>query len=162
MASRLSSAQRLDQSLLFGNDNATLGGVVFAQASWYVGYPVRGLAQIRQVLADARQTDHPFSLVVALYWSATIHRLRREPLAVREMTKALLEVAEGHGFPLFAAVGAIDDGWALAAGDPRAGIERIRQGIGMCGACDLDLLMSGAHAALAEAWGRMGEGRLPD
>ena len=27
----------------------------------------------------------------------------------------------------------------------------------MCGACDLDLLMSGAHAALAEALGRMGE-----
>ena len=77
--SRLSSAQRLDQSLLFGNDNATLGGAVLAQASWYVGYPDRALAQIRQVLADARQTDHPFSLVVALYWSATIHRLRREP-----------------------------------------------------------------------------------
>ena len=157
LESRLSSAQRLDQSLLFGNDNATLGGAVFAQASWYVGYPDRALAQIRQVLADARQTDHPFSLVVALYWSATIHRLRREPLAVREMTKALLEVAQGHGFPLFAAVGAIDDGWALAAEDPRAGIERIRQGVAMCGACDLDLLMSGAHAALAEAWGRMGE-----
>ena len=151
-ASRLSSAQRLDQSLLFGNDNATLGGAVLAQASWYVGYPDRALAQIRQVLADARQTDHPFSLVVALYWSATIHRLRREPLAVREMTKTLLEVAQGHGFPLFAAVGAIDDGWALVAEDPRAGIERIRQGVAMCGAFDLDLLMTGAHAALAEAW----------
>ena len=73
------------------------------------------------------------------------------------MAKTLLEVAEGHGFPLFAAVGAIDDGWALAAEDPRAGIERIRQGVAMCEAFDLDLLMTGAHAALAEAWINAGE-----
>ena len=157
LESRLTSAQRLDQSLLFGNDNATLSGAVFAQASWFLGYPDRALVQIRRVHADARQIDHPFSLVVALYWTATIHRLRREPLAVREMTKALLEVAQAHGFPLFAAVGAIDDGWALASEDPRAGIERIRQGTAMCGACELDLLMTGAHVALAEVWGRAGD-----
>jgi tetratricopeptide (TPR) repeat protein len=107
LESRLSPAQRLDQSLLFGNDNATLGGAVFAQASWYLGYPDRALAQIRQVLTDASETDHPFSLVGAFYWSATIRRLRREPLAVREMAKGMLEVAQGHGFPLFAALSAI-------------------------------------------------------
>ena len=58
LESRLSPAQRLDQSLLYGNDNATLGGAVFAQASWYLGYPDRALAQIRQVLTDARR-DRP-------------------------------------------------------------------------------------------------------
>ena len=155
--SRLSTAQRLAQSLLFGNDNATLGGAISAQSSWYLGYPDRALAQIRQVLADARQADHPFSLVVALYWSATIHRLRREPLATKEMAQALLEVAEAHAFPFFSAVGTIEDGWALAAQDPRAAIERIRQGVAMSEAADLDLLLSGAHAALADAWGRAGD-----
>ena len=155
--SRLSTAQRLAQSLLFGNDNATLGGAVSAQSSWYLGYPDRALEQIRQVLADARQADHPFSLVVALYWSVTIHRLRREPLATKEMAQALLEVAEAHAFPFFVAVGTIEDGWALAARDPRAAIGRIRQGVAMCEAADLDVLLSGAHAALAEAWGRAGD-----
>ena len=69
----------------------------------------------------------------------------------------MLEVAQGHGFPLFAALSAIEDGWALAAGDPHAGIERIRQGVAMCRARDLALLMTDVHAALAEAWGRAGD-----
>jgi DNA-binding SARP family transcriptional activator/tetratricopeptide (TPR) repeat protein len=153
----LTAAQRLDQALLFGNDNATLGGAVFAQLSWYLGHPDSALEQIRQVLADARQAGHPFSLVVALYWSVTIHRLRRETLAGRVIAQALLEVAQAHAFPLFAAVGAVEDGWALAASDPRAGIERIRDGIALCEAADLNAPWTGAHAALAEAFGRAGD-----
>jgi hypothetical protein len=45
----------------------------------------------------------------------------------------------------------------LAAGDPRAGIERIRQGVAMCEEVGLHVLWTGAHAALAEAWGRAGD-----
>jgi tetratricopeptide (TPR) repeat protein len=157
LSSRLSPAQRLDQSLLFGNDNATLAGAVYAQASWYLGSPDSALLQIRQMLAEARQANHPFSTVVALYWSAGLHRLRREFPAAREMAQTQLEVAEGHGFPLLAAAGTIEDGWALAASDPRAGIERIRQGVAMCEEVGLHVLWTGAHAALAEAWGRAGD-----
>jgi len=45
----------------------------------------------------------------------------------------------------------------LAATDAHAGIKRIREGIAMCQAGDLHELWTGAHVALAEAWGRAGQ-----
>jgi DNA-binding SARP family transcriptional activator len=153
----LSTEQRLAQSLLFGNDNETLGGGIAALATWFLGYPDRSAEQMHKVLAGARQAGHPFSLVLALYWSATLHWLRGDTLAGRVMARELLEVAQGHAFPLFAAAAVIEDGWALAAGDPRAGIERIREGIALCVAADLNMPWTGAHAALAEAFSRAGD-----
>jgi predicted ATPase len=153
----LSSEQRLAQSLLFGNDNETLGGGIAALATWYLGYPDRAAEQMHKVLTGARQAGHPFSLVLALYWSATLHWLRRDTLAGRVMAQDLLEVAQGHAFPLFAAAAVIEDGWALAASVPRAGIERIREGIALCNAADLNMPWTGAHAALAEAFSRAGD-----
>jgi DNA-binding SARP family transcriptional activator len=155
--SRLTSEQRLAQSLLFGNDNATLSGAILAETSWQLGYPDRASQQMRRVLAEAREADHPFSLVVALDWSADIHRLRREPLAASDMIQAMLKVAHERAYLLFVAIGTIDDGWALASRDPHAAIERIREGIAMCEARDLRVLRPGAQAALAEAWGRVGD-----
>jgi DNA-binding SARP family transcriptional activator len=154
---RLTSEQRLAQSLLFGNDNATLSGAILAETNWQLGYPDRALEQIDKVLAEARQAGHPFSLVVALDWSAGIHRLRREPLAASDMIQALLKVAQERAYLLFVAIGTIDDGWALASRDPHAAIERIREGIAMCEARGLRVLRPGAQAALAEAWGRVGD-----
>jgi hypothetical protein len=153
----LSSEQQLAQSLLFGNDNETLGGGIAALSTWFLGYPDRAAKEMLKVLTGARKAGHPFSLVVALYWSAILHWFRRETLAGRVMAQELLELAQGHAFPLFAAAAVIEDGWALAAGDPRAGIARIREGIALCDAADLKAAWSGAHAALAEAYIRSGD-----
>jgi hypothetical protein len=112
---------------------------------------------MRKVLAGARQAGHPFSLVVALYWSATLHWLRRDTLAGRGIAQDLLQIAQGHAFPLSAAAAVIEDGWALADSDPRAGIERIREGVALCDAVDLNVPWTGAHAALAEAFSRAGD-----
>jgi hypothetical protein len=131
--------------VLFGNDTATLGTVLAGWADWYLGYPDRALSTVHSALVSAREANHPFNLVVALYWKALLHRLRRETPAARETAQALLEVAQGRAYALFAALGTIEYGNALAASDPRAGIERIRKGVAMCEAAGIHTFFTGAH-----------------
>jgi DNA-binding SARP family transcriptional activator/class 3 adenylate cyclase len=153
----LTSEERLAQSALFGNDNATLGGAILAETSWHLGYSDRASQKMRSVLAEAREAGHPFSLVLALCMGAGLHRLRREPLAASELVQALLAVAQERDYSLYAAIGTVQDGWALAARDPQAACDRIREGIAMYEARGMQVLRPDAYAALAEALGRAGD-----
>ena len=106
----------------------------------------------------AHALAHPYSLVMALRFSARLHAHRREWQTAQAHAEALLALGTEHGFPRYAAWGALYRGWALAAqGQGAEGIAQIRQGLAAYQATGAALGMPGFLARLAVAYGQVGQ-----
>ena len=64
-----------------------------AHALWCLGYPDQALQRSQAALTLARELAHPFSLVWALSWAASLHGLRREYRIVLEYAEAAVALA---------------------------------------------------------------------
>ena len=114
-------------AVLYGEDPGVLCLCYGAAAQGYLGYPDRALKRIEEALTLAQELAHPHSLANALYWAAMLQQLRREGPGVQGRAEALLALCTEHGFPLWLAVGAILQGWALAVqGQGEEGIAQLR------------------------------------
>jgi class 3 adenylate cyclase/predicted ATPase/DNA-binding winged helix-turn-helix (wHTH) protein len=101
-----------------------------AHALWYLGYPEQALQRSQAALALARDLAHPFSLVWALSWAASLHGLRREYRIALEYAESSVALATEQGFAQWGAQGVILRGWARAMlGQHDAGIAQIQQGL---------------------------------
>ena len=97
---------------------------------WLLGYPEQALARVHEALALAHALSHPFSLAYARCWAAVVSQFRRDVPAVHEHAEAAVALATEQGFPLWAAMGTILRGWALAMqGQGEEGMAQVRQGI---------------------------------
>ena len=86
------------------------------------------------------------------------HQFCREGRAAQECAEAAIVLATEQGFPLWRAMGSVLRGWALAQqGQPREGIEQIRQGLMAFRATGAETLRPYFLALLAEAYGAMGQ-----
>jgi class 3 adenylate cyclase/predicted ATPase len=129
-----------------------------ALALWPLGYPEQALKRAQETLTLARELAHPYSLAYALGFAARVHQLRREGRQVREQAEAAMTLSPEQGFSLYAAVGAILRGWALAVqGQEKDGIARIRQGLTSLRATGAAVFTPYYLALLAEAYGRDGQ-----
>jgi len=101
-----------------------------AHALWYLGYAEQAMQRSQAALALARELAHPFSLVWALSWAASLHGLRREYRRALDYAESSVALATEQGFAQWGAQGAILRGWARAMlGQPDAGIVQIQQGL---------------------------------
>jgi predicted ATPase len=101
-----------------------------AHALWCLGYPDQALQRSHAALALARELAHPFSLVWALSWAASLHGLRREYRIVLDYAESSVALATEQGFAPWGAQGAILRGWAHAMlGQQEAGIAQMQQGL---------------------------------
>jgi tetratricopeptide (TPR) repeat protein len=101
-----------------------------AMALWLLGYPDQALQRSYEGLTLAQESSHPFSVVLALQWTARLHRVRREGHAAQEQAEAQITLSAEHGFPNYLAWGTIERGWALAEqGQGEEGIAQICQGL---------------------------------
>jgi class 3 adenylate cyclase/predicted ATPase len=98
---------------------------------WLRGYPDRAKKTGEESIAYARQLDHPNSLAYALcYGGATPAAFRREPAAVAQAARELIELSEQEVFPLRLTVGTVFEGWSLVhAGRVEAGISMMRKAL---------------------------------
>jgi hypothetical protein len=48
---------------------------------WHLGYPDRALHMVRQAIAAADESGHPFTRTDVFQWAAVLHQLRRERFA---------------------------------------------------------------------------------
>ena len=111
-----------------------------------------------EALALAQELSHPFSLAAALSLLAGTHRLRREAPAAQERAEAAVALSHEQGFALFAALGSIFQGWALAEqGQREEGIAQMRQGLAAWQATGAELGRPYYLALLAEAYGKAGQ-----
>jgi predicted ATPase len=108
--------QHCQQAFLDGQDPGTTCLAYAAQALWTLGYPTQALHRSTAALAGAQTLQHPYSLTLALAWSAWLHQHRRAWPIVQERAAAVVEIASEHGFTLWVAQGTIMRGWALVMG----------------------------------------------
>jgi tetratricopeptide (TPR) repeat protein len=97
-----------------------------AHAHWLLGNPEQAMARCREAAELARSADHPYSLAVALAYSATTHQLVDDRAGAGEAASELISLCERYSFSYYGQWGVVVDGW-LRGGE--AGLVRIQQGI---------------------------------
>ncbi|MDX1414277.1 MAG: BTAD domain-containing putative transcriptional regulator [Candidatus Promineifilaceae bacterium] len=98
---------------------------------WLLGYPDRALRHANEAVALADELDHPYSKAMALIWSCWTHIFRWETELVLQRSAEAIRLSVKHDFPLFAAVGTVQHGWAIARqGQNAAGMAKMEQGLG--------------------------------
>jgi len=128
-------------------------------ALWLLGYPDQAQERIRGALALAQELSHPFSLVYALFYAASLHRFRREVQAAQERAEALIALSREQGFLYRLTFGTILRGWAtVEQGQGEEGITQIRQGLAAFQATGAGVVRPYFLALLAEAYGKVGQG----
>jgi predicted ATPase/class 3 adenylate cyclase len=129
-----------------------------ALAACVLGYPEQALLRIQTTLELAQEIIHPYSLAFAYCAAAVTHQCRREVAPTQEHATAALALAREQGFPLWAAMGTILRGWALAMqGQGERGIASIRKGLTIWRAAGAEnvvpyflVLLAEAHQATAQ------------
>ena len=96
---------------------------------WLTGDAEGALEQSRETVARAESISHPFSLALALAYSAMLHYFRDEPEATEERAEAAGAVCRRYGFRYYLAWTPILAGWArVRLGDRQAGLDGMLQG----------------------------------
>ena len=122
-----------------------------ARTLWLLGYPEQALARLHEALALAHELSHPYSLAWARCWAAMVSQFRRDVPAVHEHAEAAVALSTEQGFPLWAAMGTILRGWALAMqGQGEEGMAQVRQGIAAWRATGAALFVPYLCTVLAE------------
>src|SRR6185369_1119302 len=97
---------------------------------WALGYSDQALKRNHEALTLAEEMSHPFSLAMALHFSAALHCRRGEVQIVQERAKGLIALATEQGFSYRAAAGTILWGWVLSEqGQGEEGILQIHKGL---------------------------------
>ena len=145
-------AVRYGQDLGMGSHSA------LARALWQLGYPDQALQHSQAACTLAQEVAHPYSLVLALVYAATVHQHRREVLAAHAQAAAAMTLATEQGF--FAervAWATVLHGWALAMqGQGEAGLAEMRQGLAADLATGSKSWQPYCLGLLAEAYGAGG------
>jgi predicted ATPase len=123
---------------------------------WVLGYPDQAVQRSQEALTMAYALARPYDLVTPLLLSALVRYHRREWPTVQAHAEVLLDLGTEHGFPRYAAWGALYRGWALAAqGQGAEGIAQIRQGLAAYQATGAASGIPAFLARLAVAHGQM-------
>ena len=101
-----------------------------APALWLLGYPDQALASSQAALALAQQLAHPLSLMLALFFAAVLHHVRREVPLTQVRAEAAVTIATDQGFPQFLAQVTPLLGWARAtSGYEEERMTQLQQGL---------------------------------
>jgi len=124
---------------------------------WHLGYPEQALRCSERAVAIAEQAVHPFSLSMALSWTAALHQLRGEAGPTREVAERDLALATEQIFPFFAAHAMVLRGWALVEeGRCEEGVARLREGVDAYRATGANVESPHWLTLLAEGCGKAG------
>jgi class 3 adenylate cyclase/predicted ATPase len=150
--------QRRSYVFLYGNDTEVLGIVLEGLALWHLGYPDQAVKRAREGLTLAQELSHPFTLAVALYYTAALHQLRRDVQKVQERIETLLRISAERRFALFLAWGTALRGWALAEqGGIEEGIVQMQRGLAAWRTTGGEVWLPIPLSFLAEAYGKVGK-----
>jgi predicted ATPase len=127
---RYTPDQRRASVFRMGQDLGVTCYVNAAVVLWLLGYPKQALAHLHHALVLAHELAHPYSLVYARCVAAFVYQFCRQVPAVYEQAEAVFTLATEQAFPLWAALGMIFRGWALALqGQGEEGLAQIHQRI---------------------------------
>ncbi len=115
-----------DSVSLMGTMPEVHGWAWSAHAQWLLGNPEQAIARSREAVELARSAGHPYSLAVALGYSATTYQLVNDRASASEAANELISLCERYSFSFYGQWGVVVDGW-VSGGE--AGLIRIQQGI---------------------------------
>jgi DNA-binding SARP family transcriptional activator/predicted ATPase len=102
----------------------------FAHCLWILGHPQESIDRISSALARARDLGDPFSVTLALVYSAMLHQFLGDAARSRQMAEEAAALCNEYGFKYYQAWPPIIRGWALAAsGQAVEGAALIRKGM---------------------------------
>jgi predicted ATPase len=128
---------------------------LLARALWFLGFPDQSAAMINESLRLASQLNHVESLAFALVSAAIVYSVRGEPRKVQECVIQLQKISSGDELRQHGPWARILAGWALGAeGDPVAGLEELRKGLGIYETMGAKLAISGFYAMEADLCNR--------
>jgi DNA-binding SARP family transcriptional activator/tetratricopeptide (TPR) repeat protein len=122
------TAARLSRgaSLSLGTHPDVHGPAWAAHAHWLLGHDAESLASCRYAVDLARASGHPYSLAVAVAYSAITHQLRGDPAELPGAVQELSELCERYGFGYYREWALVLGGWFQGG---TAGLELARRGI---------------------------------
>jgi len=89
---------------LYGMDPGIFCRAHAAWAVWFLGYPDQALKRIQEMLALARDMNHPLCLCMAFLGATLFRLLRRENRIAQDYANSLIQANLIKGFPLFQGV----------------------------------------------------------
>jgi predicted ATPase len=142
----------------YGLDHGVGSHCYAAWVLWSLGYPDQALQRSHAALTLARDGAHPYTLALALNWTATLRMLLRQGQATQEWAEATISHTSEHGFALYLAFSTTLRGWALARqGQGGEGIGQIHHGLAAYRATGAVLAQPWHLALLAEAYQHAGQ-----
>ncbi|HVR98668.1 MAG TPA: protein kinase [Thermoanaerobaculia bacterium] len=97
-----------------------------AFALWLLGHPDQALERCREMVLQARDSSHPYSLSAALLLTSYVHFFCHDPETVRRQAEEMLAITEEHGLYM-TREGNMLLGWAQAAAGSTEGIVLLRE-----------------------------------
>jgi predicted ATPase len=111
----------------YGQD---IGVSALSWALWHRGYPDQSARAADRALAYSRELGHAHILADALHQAGRAAVFPRDVATVYARSNECVTLASEHGFPFWAALGRMVQGWAIAQkGEATTGIARIRDGL---------------------------------
>ena len=121
--------QHADHVSWYSEDPRVFVGGHLPWALWSLGYPDQALETSERVLALARQSGHPFTLVSGLYYRAIILYIVKDHARCLSTCDEVLHHSKQYAFPTFSALAIMIRGSVLAHfGHLRAGLDAIEAG----------------------------------
>ena len=140
-----------------GHDPGVCGYAQNAMLLWLKGFPDQARESGEHALAITRKISHGPSTVHALYFTARLSTMCREPEATLAFVEAMDDTAKELELTYYLAIGSFFRGWALVElGKRNSGISELNQGFSSLRASRS--ASAGPHncCLMASAWGKQG------
>ena len=145
-------------SLFAGPDLGVFCRSYLAQVFWLTGRIQEIPSPPSDAITLARELSHPFSLAIALDYTAMLHVFREEAQAALDRAEEAAAVCRKHGFAYYLAWADIVAGWATArVGETALGLAKLRHGLDALKAMGAELRLPLYYGLLAEVCGLAGQ-----
>ena len=122
--------QHRSHTSLFAADLGVFCMVWSSHPLWHTGFPDQALINSSKAVKLSEELAHPFSLALALDYSAIFHQFRGEAEPALQRAEAAITVCKENKFSYYLGWAMIIKGWAIAElGNFKDGINNIKQGL---------------------------------
>jgi predicted ATPase len=119
-----------DLALQYGQDSGVACRSYASWVLWLLGYPDQALKLSSEAVAFAEELGHPFSLALALSFSAWFHQFCQQPQLTYERAESARALSVDMGFQFWLGWEMVMQGWAMGGQDSeKKKISMVRQGI---------------------------------
>jgi predicted ATPase len=112
-----------------GHDPGVCARLLGSWAEWLLGYPETALASSADSVSMAERLAHPFTLSLALTFSAVLHLNRREPERALRLAEAVEALVAEQRLSLPLEPGIVHGAALVGQGAAEEAIARIREGV---------------------------------